>query len=45
MEKEVKYLGIWVGERDIDIFRAKERLWTTKANKKPNKVIAQIKKS
>ena len=42
VEKEVKYLEVWVGGNGRDIFRAEKRLWIKKANKKANQVISQI---
>ena len=34
VEKEVKYLGVWVGGTGRDIFKAEKKLLTKKANKK-----------
>ena len=45
VEDEVQYLGIKLGGRGRDIFRAEKRIWTKKAKKKANEVISQIKKS
>ena len=45
VEKEVKYLGVWVGGKGRDIFKAEKKLLIKKANKKANEVISQKKKS
>ena len=44
VEEEVKYLGIQLGGRGRDIFRAEKRIWLKKAMKKANEVISQVKK-
>ena len=41
----MKYLGVNLGGRGRDIFRAEKRIWLKKAKKKANEVISQIKKS
>ena len=45
VEKEVKYLGIYIGGKGRNIFHAENKIWLEKAEKRANIVMSQIKKS